>query len=324
MNHIITFLKNWTLPSAIVTGTVLYLVFAYVPALDGAARFFDPIFDAIFPLFMAMILFVTFCRIDFHRMRPTAWHGWITLLQLALVALVAGIILSFDMTGNDRVLMESILTCIIAPGAAAAAVVTAKLGGDLETMTTYTFVSNFVTALMVPLVFPMIDQGVDISFWSAFFAILYKVCLVLLVPMAAAYVVKHYVRRLHAWILSVPDLSFYMWGISLTIVTGSTIKYILHAGTTLGFVLVIAVISLVLCLVQFALGRYVGHFFGTTIESGQGLGQKNTAFAVWIAYTYLNPLCSVGPGCYILWQNAINSIEIWHHQRSSRIKDIRT
>ena len=169
MNHIITFLKNWTLPSAIVTGTVLYLVFAYVPALDGAARFFDPIFDAIFPLFMAMILFVTFCRIDFHRMRPTAWHGWITLLQLALVALVAGIILSFDMTGNDRVLMESILTCIIAPGAAAAAVVTAKLGGDLETMTTYTFVSNFVTALMVPLVFPMIDQwmeedGYDILF----------------------------------------------------------------------------------------------------------------------------------------------------------------
>ena len=56
MRALITFLKNWTLPSAIVVGTVLYLVFAYVPALDGAARFFDPIFDAIFPLFMAMIL----------------------------------------------------------------------------------------------------------------------------------------------------------------------------------------------------------------------------------------------------------------------------
>ena len=315
MRALITFLKNWTLPSAIVVGTVLYLVFAYVPALDGAARFFDPIFDAIFPLFMAMILFVTFCRIDFHRMRPAAWHGWLTVLQLMLVLLVAGGILLLDMTAGDRVLMESILTCIIAPGAAAAAVVTAKLGGDLETMTTYTFVSNFVTALMVPLVFPMIDPSAHISFWAAFFAILGTVCLVLLVPMAAAYVVKHWMSRLHAWILSVPDLSFYMWGISLTIVTGSTIKYILHAGTTPGFVLTIAAISLVLCLVQFALGRYVGRFFGTTIESGQGLGQKNTAFAVWIAYTYLNPLCSVGPGCYILWQNAVNSIEIWHQRK---------
>ena len=54
MNRAITFLKNWTLPSAIVAGTVLYLTFAYIPALDSAARFFDPIFDAIFPLFLAM------------------------------------------------------------------------------------------------------------------------------------------------------------------------------------------------------------------------------------------------------------------------------
>lgn len=315
MNRVITFLKNWTLPSAIVTGTVLYLVFAYIPVLDGAARFFDPIFDAIFPFFMGMILFTTFCRVDFHKMRPAAWHWWITLFQVLFVALVAGLILFMGMAGNDLVLMEGILTCIIAPGAAAAAVVTGKLGGDLETMTTYTFISNFVTALLVPLVFPMIDQGVDINFWSAFFSILYKVCMVLLVPMAAAYLVKHFMHRLHAWILSVPDLSFYMWGLSLSIVTGSTVKYIVHAGTTLGFVMVIAIISLVMCLVQFAVGRYVGHFFGTTVEAGQGLGQKNTAFAVWIAYTYLNPLCSVGPGCYILWQNAINSIEIWHHRK---------
>ncbi len=318
MNRLITLLKDWTLPSAMIMGTVLYLVFAYVPALDGAARFFDPIFDAIFPLFMAMILFVTFCRVDFHKMRLAAWHGWLTLLQVSLVAGVTGGIVTSGLSGNDLVLMESILTCIIAPGAAAAPVVTGKLGGDLETMTTYVFVSNFVTALMVPLVFPMIDQGVHITFWAAFFAILYKVCLVLLVPMAAAYVVKHYWHRLHAWILSVPDLSFYMWGISLTIVTGSTLKYILHAHTTMGFVLTIAAISMVLCVVQFVVGRAVGRRFGTTLEAGQGLGQKNTAFAVWIAYTYLNPLCSVGPGCYILWQNAVNSFEIWHHARKEQ------
>ncbi|MBR1881955.1 MAG: transporter [Muribaculaceae bacterium] len=315
MKTVLTFLKNWTLPCAIVTGTVLYLIFAYVPALEGAARFFDPIFDAIFPFFMGMILFTTFCRVEFHEMRPAAWHWLITVLQVLLVALVAWLIMGMGMTGNDLVLMEGILVCIIAPGAAAAAVVTGKLGGNLETMTTYTFISNFVTALMVPLVFPMIDKGVDISFWSAFFSILYKVCLVLVVHMLAAYVVKHYMRRLHAAIMSVTDLSFYMWGFSLSIVTGSTVKYILHAGTTVGFVLIIAAISLVLCLVQFALGRYVGHFFGRVVEAGQGLGQKNTAFAVWIAYTYLNPLCSVGPGCYILWQNAINSVEIWHRRK---------
>ena len=198
MRTIITFLKNWTLPSAIVTGTVVYLIFAFTPALGGAARFFDPIFDTIFPFFMGMILFTTFCKVDFRKMRPAAWHWWITVLQVLLVALVAGLILSMHMEGNDLILMEGILTCIIAPGAAAAAVVTAKLGGDLETMTTYTFISNFATALLVPTVFPLIDRGVDISFMQAFFTILYKVCMVLLVPMAGAYVVKHYMHRLHA------------------------------------------------------------------------------------------------------------------------------
>lgn len=315
MRSIIKFLKNWTLPSAIVTGTVLYLVFSQVEALDEAARFFNPIFDTIFPFFMGMILFTTFCKVDFHKMRPTAWHWIITVFQVIITGAIAAVIMVMNLKGNDLVIAESILTCVIAPGAAAAAVVTAKLGGNLESMTTYTFVSNFITALLVPTVFPLIDSSVEINFIEAFLAILYKVCLVLIVPMAGAYIVKHYLKRLHAWIISVEDMSFYMWGISLSIVTGSTIKYIVHAGTTVDFVLIIAAISLVMCLVQFAVGRYVGKFYNQVVEAGQGLGQKNTAFAVWIAYTYLTPLCAVGPGCYILWQNAINSFEIWHHRK---------
>jgi BASS family bile acid:Na+ symporter len=59
----------------------------------------------------------------------------------------------------------------------------------------------------------------------------------------------------------------------------------------------------------------VGHFFAHTQEAGQALGQKNTAFAIWLSVAYLNPLSSVGPGCYILWQNIVNSIEIWQKRR---------
>ena len=31
----------------------------------------------------------------------------------------------------------------------------------------------------------------------------------------------------------------------------------------------------------------------------------------WITYTYLNPVASVGPGCYILWQNTVNAIQLF-------------
>lgn len=301
-----------------VIGTVVYFVFAFIPALDGPAMFFGPIIDTIFPLFMFLILFVTFCKVDFRKLRPVAWHWWVGIFQVLLVLVIVGVIMAFHLKGQMLILLESVLTCIIGPCAAAAAVVTSKLGGNLEEMTTYTFLSNFLTAILVPVCFPLIDSSVGMDFWQAFFLILYKVCLVLVVPMLLAYVVKHFAKRLHAWIVSVKDLSFYMWGLSLSIVTGTTVKNIVHADSTARFLLLIAGMGLMLCLVQFAVGRYLGHFFSRTQEAGQALGQKNTNFAIWIAYTYLNPLSSVGPGCYILWQNVVNSIELWQHERSKK------
>lgn len=299
-------------------GTLAYLLFAFTPALDGAARFFDPVFDTIFPMFMFLILFVTFCKVDFHRLRPVGWHLWVCVFQLLFIAIIVGSILVFQIRGRDLVLLEAILTSIIGPGAAAAAVVTQKLGGSLEEMTTYTFISNFLCATLVPVCFPLIDPSLHLGFLRSFLIILYKVCLVLLVPMVLAYIVKHYFHRFHRWVVGVKDLSYYLWAVSLSIVTGTTVKNICHAETTVGFLLMIALLGLVLCIIQFAVGRYVGHFFNRTVEAGQALGQKNTAFAIWIAYTYLNPLSSVGPGCYILWQNIINSVEIWQHRKHGR------
>lgn len=297
------------------TGAAAYLVFAFTPGLEEAAAFFDPIFAAILPAFMFLVLFVTFCKVDFRKLRPVAWHFWTGLFQLIFIAALMGLMLGFSMAGDSLVLMEAILMCVICPCATAAAVVTQKLGGSLEQMTTYTFLSNFLTALLVPVCFPMIEKGADITFMAAFLKILHEVFIVLIVPMLLAYVVKHHMHRLHAWIISINDLSYYLWGCSLMIVTGTTVKNIVNAESTVALLLAIALLGLVMCVVQFAVGRYIGHFFNHAQESGQALGQKNTAFAIWLSSTYLNPLSSVGPGCYILWQNIINSIEIWQHRK---------
>lgn len=319
--RLLRFLKDWTLPVAMAVGTIVYLLFAFTPQLDGAGEFFGPIISDIFPLFMFLILFVTFCKVDFRRLRPVGWHLWVGAFQVVFVIMVVAAVLTFHIQGENLILLEALLTCIIGPCAAAAAVVTAKLGGDLEEMTTYTFLSNLLTAVMVPVCFPLIDPSVSMGFWHAFFLILYKVCLVLVVPMLLAYVVKHFMHRLHQWVVGVKDLSFYLWGFSLTIVTGTTVKNIVHADTSVAFLVVIALSGLMVCLLQFAVGRYVGHFFHRTQEAGQALGQKNTVFAIWIAYTYLNPISSVGPGCYILWQNVINSIELWVFGKEAKRKE---
>ena len=176
------------------------------------------------------------------------------------------------------------------------------MGGSLEQLTTYTFISNFITVVLIPIFFPLIEKSADVSFMAAFLKILYQVCVVLLVPMLMAYVVMHHMHRFHQWVISVKDLSYYLWAASLMIVTGTTVKNIVHADTTLWLLLMIG-------------GRFIGHYFNHIVEAGQALGQKNTAFAIWISYVYLNPLSSVGSGCYSLWQNIINSFEIWQERK---------
>lgn len=298
-------------------GALLYLLFAFTPQLDDMATAMGPFFATILPLFMFLILFVTFCKVDFRQLRPVAWHGWVVLFQVLFIGVLMALMLmpSGEPPAQAKVLMEALLMCCISPCATAAAVVTQKLGGSLEQMTTYTFLSNFMTVLLAPLCFPLIEKGADITFLAAFTKILHEVFLVLVVPMLLAYVVKHHLKGLHRRIVAVRDLSYYLWACSLMIVTGTTVKNIVHAEVSIWLLTAIALLGLLICIVQFAVGRFIGHYFDHTQEAGQALGQKNTAFAIWLSSAYLNPLSSVGPGCYILWQNIVNSVEIWLHRK---------
>jgi len=318
MNRILKLLRDWTLPVAIASGTIIYLIFGFTPALNDFAVKASPFFDTFLPFFMFLILFVTFCKVDFHRMRPVPWIFWTGVFQLIFSAIIVLLVLFFHIRGNSLILMEALLVCISAPAASAAAVVTKKLGGDLEQMTTYTLISNIVTTLIIPVCFPLVDSSIHISFWDAFMKILYEVCVVLLLPMLLAYIVKHTMHRFHQWVVGVKDLSYYLWGVSLMIVSGTTVRNICHSGAPITFLLTIALLSLIVCICQFGVGRFVGHFFHHALEAGQGLGQKNTAFAIWIGNAFLDPLSTLGPGCYILWQNLINSLEIWHYRKMGK------
>ena len=44
-----------------------------------------------------------------------------------------------------------------------------------------------------------------------------------------------------------------------------------------------AALALVICVLQVILGRRIGRRYGDPVSGGQGLGQKNTILAIWIA-----------------------------------------
>ena len=329
MNGIIRFLKDWTLPVSIAVGTVSYLTFNYVPALDEAGDWLGSVFDVLFPVSVFMTLFVTFCKVDFHEMRPHCWHAGILVAQLLLITVTVALAWSSDnsklltlnsqlSTLNSKLFYEALLTCIIGPSASAAPVVVGKLGGNISTMTTYTLISSLASALLIPLVFPMLEPAAGITFMEAFLIILEKVSYVLLLPLVLGWIMQHYLKRLCAWIVSMPDLSFYCWAFSLSITTGITVKNIVHSTAPIMLLGLIAVATFVLCWIQFGIGRGIGRLLGEEVNSGQALFQKNTALSIWVAYMYLNPVSSIGAGCYVLWQNIINSFELWQYRKTSK------
>jgi BASS family bile acid:Na+ symporter len=248
-------------------------------------------------------------------MMPHRWHAGVLIAQLLLVAVNVGVILYLQ-TPHSILLLEAVLTCIIGPSAAAAPVVTGKLGGNISTMTTYTILSSVVSAILIPLVFPLLEQTVHVDFFSAFLIILQKVSTVLLLPLVLGWLAQHHWKTLCSLITSTPNLSFYTWAISLSITTGITVKNIVHSSAPLSLLLSIAAATFVLCFVQFAIGRAIGRQLGEEVNAGQALFQKNTALSIWVAYMYLNPVASIGAGCYVLWQNIINSLELWQYRKS--------
>ncbi len=309
------FLKDWTLPVAIAVGSTIYLLFYFLPQLGRVGNTMGPIIDTIFPITVFLTLFSTFCRVDFHQMKPHRWHIGVLLAQLMLVVLNCWIIFQVDANVEQKILWEGVLTCIIGPAASASPVVTTKIGGNLNTMTAFVVISSLASAIMIPAVFPLLERGAHIDFWTAFSVILEKVSYVLILPLILGWIMQHYAKNVCKWIVSIPDLSFYLWSLSLCITSGVTVRNIVHSSASLTLLVMIATLSLVLCFIQFLIGRWIGRHLGEEINSGQALFQKNTALSIWVAYMYLNPVASVGAGCYVLWQNIINSLELWEYRK---------
>ncbi|WP_455628184.1 transporter [Parabacteroides chinchillae] len=314
------FLKNWTLPVAMLAGALGYFIFANFSFLEPTKPFVFSLIAFLTPTLIFAQLLLTFCKVDPHELMPQPWHGWLLLFQIVTCALMATFLIVVRMDEAYRDVFEGIMVCLICPTATAAAVITGKLGGSASSLTTYTLLSNLLAAIVVPFVFPLVEPHADITFFSAFLLILSKVFPLLLFPFFLAWALRLFCPPVHRFLLSLRDAAFYLWAVALAIVTGQTVRSLVNSDADLLVEILIALGGLVTCCIQFYLGRRIGSVYKDRISAGQALGQKNTVLAIWMAYTYLNPLSSVGPGSYVLWQNIINSYQLWK-KRKKELKD---
>ena len=152
---ILRFCKNWTLPIAMCMGVLLYFVYVSIPALAFTRPFANRAVDIVQPVLIFLMLFLTFCKVGLHDLRPCRWHLWLILIQGGSFTLM-GMLLIMLPDFPARILVEGAMLCMICPTATAAAVVTRKLGGDAGHNTTSTILINLLSSFLVPFMLPMV------------------------------------------------------------------------------------------------------------------------------------------------------------------------
>lgn len=312
------FFKTWTLPISMLTGAIGYFIFANVTFLEPTKPFMYTFIAYLTPFLIFAQLLLTFCKISPRELIPSPWHGWLLLFQAVSSSALAAVLLWIPMSVEYKEVFEGAMVCLICPTATAAAVITGKLGGSASSLTTYTLLSNLLAAVAVPLIFPLVEPHANIGFFTAFLMILSKVFPLLLLPFILASFFRKFIPPIHRFLLGFHDMAFYLWAVALAIVTGQTVESLVNSEAEVYVEVLIALGGLIACVLQFYLGRRIGTKYDDRISAGQALGQKNTVLAIWMSYTYLNPLSSVGPGSYVLWQNIFNSWQLWKKRKEVR------
>lgn len=292
-----------------VLGITTYFIFYYFPFFNFIRPFAPQAVAIIQPILIFSMLFLSFCKISVKQLCLKKSHILLLLFQCISFSLIS-LLIAFFPNIPGRILFESALLLFICPTATAATVITQKLNGDGADITMYTVLINMTVAIIVPIFVPLIHPSDNAGFIKSFNLIISKVFPLLICPLLASMFVRYYLPKVHAWFLSFRNLAFYLWAVALSLAIAVTTRSIVHSSYTLPMLSGVAMVSLLTCIIQFALGRYIGKRRGKPISTCQSLGQKNTVFAIWMGYTFLDPVTSIAGGFYSIWHNVYNTYQL--------------
>lgn len=291
--------KTVAMPMAMVAGALLCRP---ITALEAWTH------QMITPTLIFLMLFVTFCRVKPSQMKPSMLHVWLLLFQA-----VASVGIFLALSPLNGIVAQGAMVCVLAPVAMAAVVIGGMLGANVATMATYSLVCNMAVALLAPVALTFMGNGT-----CSFAQILARIAPLLAMPFAAAQFCRFVFPKAAGWVGDHSQISFYMWLVSLVVIIARTTAFIIDLhDASLATELWLAFAALAICLVQFKVGRMLGRRYGDATAGGQSLGQKNTVLAVWMAQSFLDPIASIAPTAYIVWQNFVNSYQIYRKDRET-------
>lgn len=290
-------MRSIAMPVSMVIGVLLYYPITLFDEWSGAVTT---------PLLIFLMLFCTFCRVSIREMKPTKLHMWLMVAQI-----IATFVVYYALLPLGKTVAQGGMICALTPMAMGAMVLAGMLGAKVETMATHSLICNLLMAFVIPPILSAWGEGVG-SFLDSFTEIILKVTPLLLLPFVLGQLCRWLTPKVATKIAGKSMLPFYMWLISIVVIMGKMTTKIIKGGAEhIRTEIILAAVALVICLVQFGVGRWLGTKCGDKVAGAQALGQKNTIFAIWLSDQFLNPLACIAPAAYILWQNIVNSYQIY-------------
>ena len=289
-------MRSAAMPLGMVAGALLcYPISAFDDWTGGVST----------PFFVFAMLFCSLCRVDIRDLKPTMLHLWLMVAQMVATVAVYYILRPF----SDTVAQGGMI-CSLAPMAMGAVVIAGMLGANIATMAAHSLVCNLLIAFIAPPLLSLWGNGT-----CTVMEILARVTPLLIAPFVMSQLCRWVTPKAAKWIADHSLLSFYIWLLSLVVIVGKTTRFIIQNGTEhITEEILMAAVALIVCLVQFGVGRWLGRRYGDESAGGQALGQKNTVLAIWLAQSFLNPLACIAPTAYIVWQNIVNSYQIYKYR----------
>ncbi len=256
---------------------------------------------------LMVLLFFAFLDIDFEPQSVQRSVFWVLLANVAVAFVGFAVLAPFNIT----LALAAFITAI-APTAISATVITSFIQRKMEFVVASVVLTNIASALIIPIALPyLLGAEIEVSVWE----ILQPVMIVMFIPLILTRLARRLPANIQRRIYKGKRFSFPIWLINLLIISANASDYLRNSNTdSMSTLLSIALISLVICVVNFSLGAILGGPSHRQ-EASQSLGQKNLTFVIWIALTFINPLVALGPMIYIVYHHLYNAWIIYRFEK---------
>ncbi|MFA6816469.1 MAG: hypothetical protein WCS73_09260 [Lentisphaeria bacterium] len=255
-------------------------------------------------------------QVSLKSLKPHKNHFVIVILNI-LMGLIPYLILHWM---NFEILALVAFFIGVTPTANAAPVIMTFLHGRIGYMLTGFVCTNVFISLALIGLLPWITGQMNQMYITR---LTEQLLLLICLPMVTAAITRYFYPKAKDWGRKTKNFNFFLWCMVLFVISAKSTNYFIHTQhLSWGSCIIIFFLAGLICFLNFFIGRIITSKRYCR-ESSQILGQKNTAFTMFLAISFGGPsgaFIALGPTFYVFWHNMWNAIQIFMYDKRKNEK----